>query len=158
MRYRIFASTERRNVLPMLWVLVVFNYLYADIVILIFRPGAYESAARRMPASIAISATLLMELLLAMPLLSRVVEHSVNRWLNIIAGVVGTAFVAVTLGRTAPVVYWMLSSVEIACTLFIVWYAWTWRSESSSSLPESSSPHWEGQRLLPKGQSSLAER
>jgi hypothetical protein len=130
MRFRIFASTDRKSVLSMLWVFVVFNYLYADIVILIFRPGAYESMAGRMAASVALGATLLMELLLAMAFLSRVLEYSFNRWLNIIAGIVGTAFVAVTLGPRAPVVYWMLSSVEIACTLFIVWYAWTWRSET----------------------------
>jgi hypothetical protein len=130
MRFRIFASTDRKNVLSMLWVFVVFNYLYADIVILIFRPGAYESMAGRMSASVALGATLLMELLLAMAFLSRVLEYSFNRWFNIIAGIVGTAFVAVTLGPRAPMVYWMLSSVEIACTLFIVWYAWTWRSET----------------------------
>jgi hypothetical protein len=115
----------------MLWVFVVFNYLYADIVILIFRPGAYQSMVGRMSASAAVAATLVMELLLAMAFLSRVLNHPVNRWCNIIAGIVGTAFVAVTLSPRAPVVYWILSSVEIACTLFIVWYAWTWRSETS---------------------------
>jgi hypothetical protein len=83
-----------------------------------------------MSASVALGATLLMELLLAMAFLSRVLEYSFNRWFNIIAGIVGTVFVAVTLGPRAPVVYWILSSVEIACTLFIVWYAWTWRSET----------------------------
>jgi hypothetical protein len=126
---RIFTLTDRRNVLSMLWVFVVFNYLYADIVILIFRPGAYESMAGRMSASVAAGATLLMELLLAMAFLSRVLEYPFNRWLKIVAGIVGTAFVAVTLGPRAPMVYCILASVEIACTLFIVWYAWTWRPE-----------------------------
>jgi hypothetical protein len=134
MRYRIFASTDRRSVLSMLWVFVVFNYLYADIVILIFSPGAYQSMAGRMTASVALVATLLMELLLAMAFLSRVLEYPVNRWCNIVAGIVGTAFVAVTLGPKAPIVYWMLSIVEIACTLFIVWYAWTWREVSYESI------------------------
>ena len=130
MRHRIFATADRRTILSMLWAFVVFNYLYADIIILIFRPGAYEAMAGRMTASIALGATLVMELLLAMAFLSRVLVYSFNRWFNIIAGVVGTAFVAVTLSRRAPVVYWMLSTVEIACTVFIVWYAWTWRSET----------------------------
>lgn len=115
----------------MLWVFVVFNYLYADIVILIFRPGAYQSMVGRMSVSVAVAATLLMEFLLAMAFLSRVLEFRFNRWVNIMAGVVGTAFVAVTLSSRAPIVYWILSTVEIACTLFIVWYAWTWRSETS---------------------------
>jgi hypothetical protein len=111
----------------MLWVFVVFNYLYADILILIFRPGAYQAMAERMSAPVALGATLFMELLLAMAFLSRVLDYSFNRWANIGAGVVGTAFVAVTLGPRAPIAYWTLASIEIACTLFIVWYAWTWR-------------------------------
>jgi len=111
-------------------VFVVFNHLYADSVILIFRPGAYESMAGPMSASVALGATLLMELLLAMAFFSRVVAYPVNRWFNIIGGMAGTAFVAVTLSPRAPAVLWMLSSVETACTLFIAWYAWTWRSET----------------------------
>jgi hypothetical protein len=130
MRYKIFASIDRRNVLSWLWVFVVFNYLYADIVILIFRPGAYESMAGRMSAPVVLGATLLMELLLAMAFLTRILEYSFNRWFNVVAGIVGTAFVAVTLGPRAPLAYWVLSCVELACTLFIVWFAWTWRSES----------------------------
>ena len=146
MRYRIFASTERRSVLSMLWVFVVFNYLYADIVILIFRPGAYQSMAGRMSASVAVGATLLMELLLAMAFLSRILKYPVNRWLNIIAGIVGTAFVAVTLSPRAPMVYWILSSIEIACTLFIVWYAWTWKRESSPAADTRSASGTAGSR------------
>ena len=127
---RVFAVPDRKVVLSMLWVFVVFNYLYADILILVFRPGAYQAAAERMSAPVALGATLLMELLLAMAFLSRVLEYSFNRWANIVAGVVGTAFVAITLGPRAPVAYWTLASVEIACTLFIVWYAWTWRRDT----------------------------
>jgi hypothetical protein len=130
MRYRVFASVDRRSVLSWLWVFVVFNYLYADLVILIFKPGAYESIAGRMSAPVVLGATLLMELLLAMAFLTRVLEHSLSRWFNVVGGIVGTAFVAVTLGPGAPLAYRLLSGVEIACTLFIVWYAWTWRSET----------------------------
>jgi hypothetical protein len=130
MRYGIFASVDRRSVLSWLWVFVVFNYLYADLVILIFKPGAYESMAGRMSAPVVLGATLLMELLLGMGFLTRVLEYSLSRWFNVGAGIVGTAFVAVTLGPSAPLAYWVLASVEIACTLFIVWFAWTWRSET----------------------------
>ena len=116
----------------MLWVFVVFNYLYADIVILIFQPGAYQAMAGRMPPAVALGATLVMELLLAMAFLSRVLAHSYNRWFNIVGGIVGTLFVGVTLNPRSPIAYLGLASVEIASTLFIVWYAWTWRSETPS--------------------------
>ena len=45
----------------------------------------------------------------------------------IIAGLVGTAFVGVSLSPRAPAAYLALSGIEILATLFIVWYAWTWR-------------------------------
>ena len=124
---RVFGNADRRVVLSMLWVFVVFNYLYADLVILIFRPGSYQTMAGRMSPSIAVGVTLLMELLLAMALLSRVLTSAFSRWANIIGGVVGTGFVAGTLSPRVPVAYLALASIEIACTLFIIWYAWTWR-------------------------------
>jgi uncharacterized protein DUF6326 len=124
---RMFGTTDRKVVLSTLWVVVVFNYLYADFMILIFRPGAYEAMAARMSPSVALGATLVMELLLAMAFLSRVLEYSLNRRVNIIAGLVGTAFVGVTLSLRAPAAYLALSGIEIIGTLFIVWYAWTWR-------------------------------
>ena len=120
------VGTDRQGVLSLLWVFVVFNYLYADIVIMIFRPGAYQATAARMPTSVALGATVLMELLLAMALLSRILAYPVNRWTNIVAGIVGTLFVGVTLRPTAPPAYLALAGIEIACTIFIVWYAWTW--------------------------------
>lgn len=123
----VIAVTDRKVVLSSLWVVVVFNYLYADFMILIFRPGAYPAMAARMSTAIALGATLVMELLLAMAFLSRVLEHSWNRRLNIIAGLIGTAFVGITLSPRAPVAYLALSAIEIMATLFIVWYAWTWR-------------------------------
>jgi hypothetical protein len=111
----------------MLWVFVVFNYLYADIVILVFRPGAYQAMAARLSASVALGATLVMELLLAMAFLTRVLEYPLSRWANIIAGIIGTVFVAASVGPRAPAAYLALSGIEMACTLFVVWYAWTWR-------------------------------
>ena len=127
---KVFSLRDRKVVLSMLWVFVVFNYLYADIIILIFRPGAYQAMAERMSPPVALGATLLMEFLLAMAFLSRVLEYSFNRWANIVAGVVGTGFVAMTLGPRAPIAYSALAGIEIGCTLFIVWFAWTWRPDT----------------------------
>jgi hypothetical protein len=122
----LFAVTDRKVVLSMLWIFVVFNYLYADVVILIFRPGAYEAMAASISPAVALGATLLMEILLAMAFLARVLRDSVNRWANVVAGLLGTVFVAVTVGRHSPPVYMALASIEMLCTLFIMWYAWTW--------------------------------
>jgi hypothetical protein len=110
-----------------LWVFVILNYLYGDVAMVIFRPAAYQAIAARMSDALILGAAVLMELLIAMVLLSRVLRYPANRWANIGGGVVATVFAAATLSPRAPSFYVFLSLVEILCTLFIVWYAWTWR-------------------------------
>ena len=70
----------------------------------------------------------LMETAIAMVLLSRLLDYGVNRWANVIVALVQTAEVAWSLGAQmyANLFYQFFSAIEIACTLFIVWYAWTW--------------------------------
>jgi hypothetical protein len=128
-------TKDRKVVLSTLWIFVILNYLYADLVMMIVNPEIYQRAAARMTEGVVLGATVLMEILIAMVLLSRVLKYRANRWANIIAGVVGTAFVAVTLGGRPPAFYLFLSAIEIACTLFIVWYAWTWAPPDNGMHP-----------------------
>jgi hypothetical protein len=104
----------------------MFNYLYADLVMMIVRPDVYQKMATRMTDGAVLAFSALMEILIAMVLLSRVLKYRLNRRANIIGGIVGTAFVAPTLAGHPPAFYVFFSAIEIACTLFIVWYAWTW--------------------------------
>jgi drug/metabolite transporter (DMT)-like permease len=68
-----------------------------------------------------------METAIAMVLLSRILKYGANRWANIAAGVFHTAFVSWSLfGETPTLFYGFFAAIEIACTLFIVWYAWKW--------------------------------
>ena len=119
-------TKDRKAILSTLWIFVMFNYLYADLVIMMVNPAAYQKMAARMTSGAVLGFTVLMEILIAMVLLSRILKYRSNRWANIIAGVVGTAFVALTLSGKPPAFYVFLSAIEIATTLFIVWYAWTW--------------------------------
>jgi hypothetical protein len=123
---KIAETKDRKAILSTLWIFVMFNYLYADLVMMIVTPAVYQKAAARMTDAAVLGFTVLMEILIAMILLSRILKYRVNRWANIVAGVVGTAFVALTLGGKPPAFYVFLSAIEIACTLFIIWYAWTW--------------------------------
>lgn len=121
--------------LSALWVFVVFNYLYADLLMVIVNPALYREAAGKMTTATILTFVFLMEILIAMVFLARVLPHRANRWANVIAGLVGTAFVAVTLGGSPPPYYLVLALLTMACTLFIVGYAWTWRVEPHSSPP-----------------------
>lgn len=104
----------------------MFNYIYLDIAMMNFNPEVYQKMATRMTPEIVLGFAALMEIAIVMPLLSRVLKYRANRWANIIAGVVFTAFVALTLFGGIPPLYSMfISTIEIASTVFIVWYAWT---------------------------------
>ncbi len=126
---------DRKVVLSTLWIFVMFNYVYADIAMMNFNPAVYQNAAMRMPPGLVLGFAVLMEIAIAMPLLSRVLKYRANRWANIIAGVEATAWVAWSLlgGMSAPY-YLFFAAIEIACTVFIVWYAWTWRPEAAPAV------------------------
>ena len=130
---------DRRAILSTSWIFVILNYLYGDLAMMMFHPEAYQKIIAGMSEGLVLGATVLMEILIVMVLLARVLKYQANRWANIVVGIVGTAFVASTLVGDPPAFYLFLSAIEIACTLFIVWFAWTWpdpEAQSSSSAPD----------------------
>ena len=119
--------------LSTLWVFALFNYLYADFVTLIVGPATTSMAARMSPLAV-LGLAILMETAIAMVLLSRVLPYKANRWTNIVVGTVHTGFVASTMSSGVPPPYYLFFAVvEIACTGFIVWYAWRWRQDTVRS-------------------------
>jgi hypothetical protein len=117
---------DKRVILSTLWIFATLNYIYADLYNLFFNP---EAQSGTMTQGVVFATAILMEIAIAMVLLSRVLKYGVNRWANIVAGIIHTALVSWSLfvGTSLPF-YMMFASVEIACTLFIVWYAWRWRN------------------------------
>jgi hypothetical protein len=117
---------DQKVMLSTLWIFAVLNYIYADVFTLFFNPGAQSGT---MTQGVVLVWAIFMETAMAMVLLSRVLKYGVNRWANIIAGVIHTALVSWSLSVQTPLPFYMFfASIEIACTLFIVWYAWKWRS------------------------------
>ena len=111
-----------------LWIFATLNYIYADVFTLFFVPGAQEETAA-MPAGAVLGFAVLMETAIAMVLLSRVLKHRANRWANIIVGAIHTAAVAASLFSARPAPYYaFFATIEIACTLGIIGYAWKWRA------------------------------
>ena len=109
--------------LSTLWVFMLLNYLYCDIMTS-FDP----TVPRELSRDALLAASFLMEIPIAMVLLSRVLKYRPNRWANIIAGMflvvvqVSTQFV----GGGPTAYYVFFSVIEVACLLFIVWRAWSW--------------------------------
>jgi len=133
------ALNARRSLLSTLWIFVMFNYLYADVF------GLMDSAQLKqilsgkvgniqITQSFLFAGALLMEVPIAMVVLSRLLPHNANRWANIASGTLKTAAVGASLFVGKPTIYYLFFSViELACTLLIVWLAWRWRNPLSAS-------------------------
>ena len=69
----------------------------------------------------------LMDTAMAMVLLSRVLDYALNRWANIVIGVIHTPSVAWSLSGTTPnLFYAFFAVIENVYSLCIVVYAWRW--------------------------------
>src|SRR5687767_2838024 len=102
MSTQVSSRIERGTVLSTMWIFVVVNYVYADIVMLIVKPAASQKMAAALTRGVVLGFAVLMEISIAMVLLSRVLPDRANRWANIIAGAESTAFVAFTMAGGWP--------------------------------------------------------
>jgi len=122
---------DTKVLLSTLWIVVMINMLKADILSL-YIPGAAEELAKT-SASIGtpipllmLGGAIMMEISIAMILLSRVLRYSFNRWANIIVSLITIAFV--TGGGVFYPHYIFIAAVEVICLLLVVWFAWKWRA------------------------------
>ena len=126
-------TKEKMNpkvLLSTLWLFAMLTYTYGDVVTLMdpIKHGSIE-----LTEGFLLFGSILMMIPISMVLLSRVMKYRANRWANIIAGAFMTAFLTVTLFVAVPTTYYaFFSAIEIASTLFIVGYAWKWRSPEVS--------------------------
>jgi hypothetical protein len=128
------ATHDRKTVLSTLWIFLAANYIYCDLLSHMEPAVLRELITTGTLGSIQVtqvlllSAAIMMEIPFAMILLSRVLPYRVNRWANIIAGAIMVAIQVGTMGMGTPSTlhYLFYSAIEVACNLFIVWYAWKW--------------------------------
>ena len=129
-------KVDTKVLLSTLWIVVMINMAYADILGL-FIPGALEEVAKTSVSTgttipqLMLGGAIMTEIPIAMILLSRVLKFKVNRWVNIIASVITIAYV-VGGGSTYPH-YIFIATIEVVCMLLIVWHAWKWRNLEAQS-------------------------
>ena len=124
--------------LSALWVAMMLLYIYADILSL-FKPGQIEEmiAGKMGPFPVTQGSLFVASTLMIIPavmvFLSLALQPNVNRWANIIFGMLYT-FVNISnlLGETWAY-YIFFGIVEIVLTLLIVLYAWKWSSNTTIS-------------------------
>ncbi len=122
--------------LSLLWVFIMFNMVFADILSFMY-PGALKEVLTGYAGGVHVTpgfllgAAVVTEIPIAMIVLSRVLKHGANRWANIVAGVITIAYV-IGGGSLNQIHYIFFAAMEVACALLIVWYAWKWRNPERS--------------------------
>lgn len=131
---------NRKKVLAALWLFAMLNYIYADI-LTVMDPSVMNDLLAGtgdvpMTPGFMLAAAILMELPIAMVILSLILDYSINRWANIIVGVIKTLAVFGTMFVGVPAPYYLFfGTIEILTTLLIVWYAWSWKPDASANEP-----------------------
>jgi hypothetical protein len=121
-----------RTVLQSLWVFAMFNYLYCDVMSLMDSDSlrgylAGDVGGTHITEGFLLGAAFLMEIPMAMVLVSRLAPFRWSRAANLGAGAVMTLVQAATLLAGRPTSFYVFFSViEISATLCIVWLAWRW--------------------------------
>lgn len=118
-----------------LWASAMFCYLYADYFGL-YVPGALQKMLNGQMAplgpttqGVLLGTSIMMAIPSLMIFLSLALKPSINRWLNIIFGVIYTLIILITMWSW--VFYIFFGIIEVTLTGLVVWYAWTWPREGS---------------------------
>lgn len=121
-----------KSYLSTLWIFATVNYLYCDVLSLMNPPmlkGYLAGSVNGIEVTpgFLLAAGVLVEIPMAMILVSRVAGQRSNRWANLIAGAFMTVVQLITVFVGPPALYYVFFSViEIGTTAAIVWLAWRW--------------------------------
>ena len=119
-----------QTLLASLWIFTTLNYLYCDLIGLMdsnllkqYLTGNIDGLV--LNQEFLLLAAILMEIPIAMTLLSCILKYKANRLANIIAGSIKTLFMG-----PFTIYYLFFAVIEIGTTIYIVWYAWRWKNNS----------------------------
>ena len=117
--------TDTRVKLSMLWIFVILNMIYADIVSLMDPSSAIRVRMVGGPMSpgFLLAGAILMETAIAMVILSRLLPSKASRWANIVVAAIN--IVAVVTGGHG-LYYVFFATIEVLSMLLIIWLAWKW--------------------------------
>lgn len=124
-------NTDKKVLLSTLWIVVMFSVLKADILSL-FIPGIAEELAKTaVSTGVAIPQLMLLGAVMgivgiAMIFLSRYLNHSANRRVNLIVSPLYIIYIVG--GGTLYPHYIFLAAVEVVCLSIIFWNALKWKS------------------------------
>lgn len=118
--------------LAALWTATVLCYIYGDYFEL-YVPGKLSSMldGNILPLGpvtqeILVGTSTMLMIQCVMVFLSLVMKPSLNRWVNLVFGLIFACIVLAVISQSGWLFYTLLGAVEIALLLCIVWQAWNW--------------------------------
>jgi hypothetical protein len=122
--------------LSALWASVMFCYIYADYFGL-YVPGALQRmlAGKMGPLGpttqgVLVGTSAMMAIPAVMIFLSVALKPKLNRWLNLIFGVLYTLIILLTMWDWAFYIFYGI--IEVVLTALIVWHAWNWPRQEAT--------------------------
>ncbi|MBF4695269.1 DUF6326 family protein [Fusibacter ferrireducens] len=114
---------NRKMILSTLWIFVLTNMLYADVLSLMdpTSPIRMVMTGTPMPSGGLIAGAVLMETAIIMILLPHFLSYKLNKWITTF--VCALNILAVVVGGHGTY-YILFASIEVMCMLFILWLSW----------------------------------
>ena len=128
------TGMDVRAKLSTLWIFVLFNLIFSEFHRLL-QPGFLEEVMTGTVGGVQLSQEVLLlgamvlEIPIAMALLSRVLKYRLNRWANIIAGAMTIAIVLFNMSADLDNIFF--STIGVVAMFLVVWYAWRWHRQQA---------------------------
>jgi len=122
-------TMDMKAKLSISWIFVLLNVIFRDIHEL-FRPGLLAEMmigtvnGVQMTEGILLVAGIVLEIPIAMVLLSRVLPYRINRWANLIAGVIAIPLVIGIGPKDLDDMFF--ATIEVVSLTLLIWFAWKW--------------------------------
>lgn len=125
---------DRKVILSSLWVFVMFCIAYADIIGFL-EPGTLEKIIHGnvgfdLTPAIMVMISLLQAIPIAMIVITRLFRRGASRWWNVAAAALTLLYV-LGGGNWESASYPVFAALEVIAMLWIIWLAWTWRSDEA---------------------------
>jgi Family of unknown function (DUF6326) len=123
---------DQKATLSTLWIFLTLNFIFCDVFTLMHAADLKQLLTGKVGGmeiteSFLLTFAILMEIPMAMILLSRTMKYKTNRILNIIAGILLTMIQGWSLFVGKPTLHYaFFSIIEVSTTIFIAGYAWAW--------------------------------
>ena len=140
---KIFAWTgNRESLLSLLWIFLTVNYLFCDVMTLhlasyleAFLAG--DVGGMKITEEFLLMFAVIMQIPTIMIVLSRFLASKLNKYFNIIAGIITTTNQIFTVAMGGSTIYFkFFSFFEIGTGLLIIYFAITWQLEVKANSSE----------------------